>query len=353
MSYDDENPYCRVFCQLTRDGIIDAVKHQIPVQGSTATLWINSAHPLWEELFALDPEPMRSDDDDSVDQVQLPIGRQRQAVVLPDQPQIVELFSESPIEVWMRPRIATKYGPARSLDFCSGIDGLFEYEAKLIENFQPVVLAAREALDLKVSEWRTWVGTDGIANARILSDRVDEMLAASLQLSIGGLYGPLRSLVNRLRPCLEQVTNGDNDSLSLLMETVREVELSLSEYQDRINREQDKATALEEATEWVRGSGSSRLIKALDAGLLKDSMGVYRDERLRLERPGWKWLVEKDQPIKPIVNPNEEDLDALIEAREIDSSCSLCFAPAAGPLLMTSFLDRTIIKPTTFDWESN
>lgn len=50
-------------------------------------------------------------------------------------------------------------------------------------------------------------------------------------------------------------------------------------------------------------------------GLLADSVGVYRDERLALERPGWVWQDERDK-ISKVINPSETALDLLAEVRE-------------------------------------
>lgn len=76
--------------------------------------------------------------------------------------------------------------------------------------------------------------------------------------------------------------------------------------------------SIADAAVWVDEFGSTRLQKAKALGLLSASKGVYRAERLAKERPGWEFLGdecwttrERNERIKPILNPTEEALDAL------------------------------------------
>lgn len=88
--------------------------------------------------------------------------------------------------------------------------------------------------------------------------------------------------------------------------------------------EADKALAAERAAKkerlrevreaWVRKFGSARLQKALATGLLGQSLGVYRDERLALELPLWEWKKGRKQG--EILNPSEDALDLLLHLRE-------------------------------------
>lgn len=64
---------------------------------------------------------------------------------------------------------------------------------------------------------------------------------------------------------------------------------------------------------WVGEHGSSRLRKALELGLLSRSLGVYRDERLAFELPGWRWAKDESlgERVGEILNPTEKALDLL------------------------------------------
>jgi hypothetical protein len=105
-----------------------------------------------------------------------------------------------------------------------------------------------------------------------------------------------------------------------------------------------------EATDWVRAKGSARLQKALELDLLRDSMGVYRAERLAIERRGWRWLDKQGDVLRPIHNPSEEALDLLAEARLLDEEARLVWlaeSPVeyekAGPVVRSTFLGRDIL----------
>ncbi len=58
---------------------------------------------------------------------------------------------------------------------------------------------------------------------------------------------------------------------------------------------------------WIAAYGSERLRLALAHGLADQSLGVYRDERLAHELPGWSW-ADRELEISDIHNPS---LDAL------------------------------------------
>jgi hypothetical protein len=79
------------------------------------------------------------------------------------------------------------------------------------------------------------------------------------------------------------------------------------------NRERLRLLALR--ARWIEKHGSERLRKASALGLLAESVGVYRDERLAVELPGWVWQGERDK-VSPIFNPSEPALDLLAKVRE-------------------------------------
>ncbi len=88
-------------------------------------------------------------------------------------------------------------------------------------------------------------------------------------------------------------------------------------------RAAEKAARVRAAREaWVSEHGSTRLRKALDAGLLEQSATVYREERLAFERPGWVGLGARDE-VSEIHNPSEAALDVLFGVREIFRSARL------------------------------
>jgi hypothetical protein len=80
--------------------------------------------------------------------------------------------------------------------------------------------------------------------------------------------------------------------------------------------------AAAETRAWVAEHGSSRLKKCSESGMLDSCMGIYRDERLALERPGWQWDSNRLDDSE-IHNPSEAALDALLEARKVDPEAEL------------------------------
>lgn len=87
-----------------------------------------------------------------------------------------------------------------------------------------------------------------------------------------------------------------------------------------VARQQARDRFVAEAERWTERNGSERLRKALALGLLDRSLGVYRDERLAAERPGWVRI--EDRPARgvrwierEIVNPSLAALNLLELAR--------------------------------------
>lgn len=79
----------------------------------------------------------------------------------------------------------------------------------------------------------------------------------------------------------------------------------------------------DEMREWVAEFGSSRLRKALATGFLDVSDGVYKQERLKKDRPNWRFLAleklnnnELRKTFVDIHAPSESALDAYIDATE-------------------------------------
>lgn len=84
------------------------------------------------------------------------------------------------------------------------------------------------------------------------------------------------------------------------------------------------ATAAEsERDAWIRAHGSERLRKCLDLGMVENCAGVYRDERLAHDYPGWVIDCKDTEEESEIRNPSLEALAALEEARKIDMGASL------------------------------
>jgi hypothetical protein len=128
-------------------------------------------------------------------------------------------------------------------------------------------------------------------------------------------------------------------------ELLHRVAVVHAEQLKRANDEANNLRALEEARDWAARHGSSRLKKAAVAGVIGESLGIYRDERLRAERPGWMWVAgEEAKGFKPAINPSEEALETLLRAREqIDHEAQLLFQPREkAAIVVATFLGRRI-----------
>lgn len=84
-----------------------------------------------------------------------------------------------------------------------------------------------------------------------------------------------------------------------------------------------------ERVEWIRKYGSRRLQRMLEEGI--EHTATYRDERLALERPEWRY--SNDLPGRPDEprNPPEEALDLLDEARKTVPDARLVYWMAERP----------------------
>lgn len=129
-----------------------------------------------------------------------------------------------------------------------------------------------------------------------------------------------------------------------------------------MERPRDEYEYKEDRAHWVRDSGSERLRMALDLGLIDQSDKVYREERLRQERPGWVWAHELPaHEAKQIRNPSVEAMRALAEARAADPAATLAYlvlrpeetehptahtvqANGKGPAVLARFLGAPIYR---------
>lgn len=121
----------------------------------------------------------------------------------------------------------------------------------------------------------------------------------------------------------------------------------------------NEAKSVVEAAIWTREHGSQRLRRIAEAGLLSSSLAVYRDERLALERPGWRWESSIPGERKDIRNASEEALNLLDVAQEHAPDASLAFYKVihtmldegfeveeviwSGPVAEAEFLSRDIL----------
>jgi hypothetical protein len=82
-----------------------------------------------------------------------------------------------------------------------------------------------------------------------------------------------------------------------------------------------EAAALAEVQAWADEHGSMRLRRCLEEGI--ECSAIYRDERLAVERPGWRWEVSVPGDQSYPRNPPAEAFDLLDQARQMDPEAQL------------------------------
>lgn len=143
---------------------------------------------------------------------------------------------------------------------------------------------------------------------------------------------------------------------------VAESEQKARAVRERLLREaKEKAKTREIAKLWIAANGSHRLKLIVEEEMLDDSMSVYMDERLAIERPGWiyntQWL-SGDVEYANIRNSSKKNLDWLRQVRETVEDACLEFASHGSfddyeygdmteyvrePVLTATFLGRVIV----------
>lgn len=103
------------------------------------------------------------------------------------------------------------------------------------------------------------------------------------------------------------------------------------------------AMEVADAETWACEHGSQRLRKIAEAGLMAQSMSVYREERLVHDMPGW---VLDGTRLERAINPSEEVVDAYTEARRLfGDGVSLMYHPERRcQVIRTTHGGRQVIR---------
>lgn len=89
----------------------------------------------------------------------------------------------------------------------------------------------------------------------------------------------------------------------------------------RAARDAEAAAEAAAKAEWIHKHGSVRLRRALEEGI--ECHAIYRDERLAIDRPGWRRELEVPGEASAPRNPPLEAYRVLDAAREVDPEASL------------------------------
>jgi len=167
-----------------------------------------------------------------------------------------------------------------------------------------------------------------------------------------GLAGDLTHFVSVLAARSARVTKlRKQQEAEREAEQRRRKEAEEAQVKKQIEAEQRAKRALEqERNAWIKQHGSRRLKRMLEEGIKCN--GVYRDERLALERPNWCWLPSDMNLYEP-VNAPEEAFDLLDEARQDDPAAELAYFRiddedgGEGYVAVTNFLGNRIVTRRT------
>jgi hypothetical protein len=143
------------------------------------------------------------------------------------------------------------------------------------------------------------------------------------------------------RGYVESVESIVNDKLARIYKLADELEMRPVEVQQRERLQGEIELLVQQHLSQV----SDRLRMIVEADMLSQSTGVARADLLQLLRPGWEWA---DGPLKEAVNPPENALATLLEARKsIDPDTQLGYRPTGRRegryVLVADFLGRSIV----------
>jgi hypothetical protein len=293
---------------------------------------VEPGHALWPRIVDLDP---------ALDQweIALPLNR-RWDINITGEPRFERLASDgSGIALWDYPTAELAWGRSQPLDEHPGLERLLDMEETHRAQAARALQAAENDLDeSRRVEWRVWF-------AEFISDCWSRQ--AKFEEFVRSLTRPPASIpeLDFFRACVEEAHPSAHDAgvqAAQLFQALLNLNGRLSTL--KMNREaiKRKKALVEEATAWAVEHGSSRLQKAVAAGLVDSSLGVYRDERLAFDHPGWHWIEdEKLSRLKAINNPSECALDALLDARAWDPEARMHWLDR-GPVVVATFIDRWI-----------
>ena len=341
---NNQAPYARIDCNLSSAGIRDAVRKGMWT-GETASYFLQPDSDLWDRFFELEPV-LEYETDDFGDTVAagvvLVIGRPIEVIVENSSPDVVDIGFFDFVEIWRKPSKEIRLGdPSAALKFDTYLSAseLLEEEAKL----RKIALAeSDESFRELIGYWRRWVREHGVKYVEASIDsgeKINSKFVSYLQRE------QLSKALESLKAVFSEYQKGPNDDSqhSSLMDCFATNHSIIDENVAAALQGESKAKELKEAEAWIAQSGSSRMKKAVELGLLQKSMGAYRDERLGLERPGWSW-IERGDHLKEVVNPSEADLDALSAARKIDGSSQLRFHSGDRSIWIAGhFLNRQVM----------
>lgn len=339
--WPEDRPVLYLRFKLSTAGRQDAFRQGV-VAGWEESRVVTPKDADWERAVALGPE-LAADGESG----ELTIGRRADPTVINEEPTELWVYDGGtvrPFAVWSKPAVTLGEPRVEPLDSYPTLSELLSKEESLRASTDARVSELDEFVQSElVPKWRKWVLGSFRQAAREICER---WLASEACQRWTTLNFPEEPPVELTR--LKDAVEADPcvaERIVTAFEAAADVFEDVQAKFDAYVKERDE---LQAARAWVQEFGSTRLKKAAALGLLGNSLSVYRDERLALEHPGWKWL-DNSLRVKRVINPNEHALDLLAVARKFDGNASLAWIETPeyrGTVVQAQFLKRRIYRHT-------
>lgn len=333
---------------LSSKGKLDALRQGVAAEDEVVyRVFPTSA--CWDRTIDLEPEFNEYGD------AELVANRWRHATIDTTPHQLVELMTVGPVLWYPFPAISVEVGEPCPLNEYPSLERLLEIEEGNRRGAAQDAELLESALPEKIKEWESRFTTFVETCRAAVEDWKGPNAEGEQSPDVDALADRLGALVEAAEPTAEYNAK--------LANVLQDVDDGIAEWGRAAFDRRAKEKAQREAEEWVPEHGSSRLRKAMSLGLLDSSMTVYRDERLQKEHPGWTWMRPTGGKLRSILNPQEPDLDLLIEARKWDPSAMLqWYSPSeidkGHPVVVARFLGRRIMgnaaqvaEATSYDFD--
>ena len=301
---------------------------------------------LWERAAALEL-PLGS-----ASLIELPVNRRWHAEVRHQGPEEWSGQSPTPLEVWPCPVVVTEWGAADPIEvFPLNDQELLEAEEQHQASWRKQVTSLERRVHRLLPNWRNWL----LAFAQHCEQYWDRWTVGGTGVTPEGEARADHPAMVAFRKGYEAL-DPDAPTAAAQAEELFQLTLQALDVAHAWSQEEESGkrqrTAARAAEQWVRNHGSSRLKKALQLGLLEQSLGAYRQERLEAEHPGWRWVAPGDATrLGTIQDPSEQALDALAAARQWSESAALHWYEGvgvedpAGPVVVADFLEGRVMAP--------
>jgi hypothetical protein len=332
------------------------------------SFWLSPNDAGWKTAVGLLPQVFESEDHELVVAPSYKVVLNNVAPILWDKRELPE---DLVVHRWPCPELRVIRGAApRPLEqWPEDAEGLLDLAAKAETEIYAAAEAQLDALLAATNRWAQELPERLAQWSRVLDGWRRDVLINDPSEGAHDKLNTLHEALQRLAdvaenalfdPSLPAVFTVFRSASSVLVDADAEVHQALEDVRAPARRSYRKRKDIEareqerhEALVWTSVQGSRRLRMAVQAKVLDTAMGIYRDERLALERPRWMWVTQGDSSMlqKKGVNPSEGALTALIQAQKRDPDAYIGYHDKSGrQVLVSHLMNRPIWTPIEQDW---